>query len=239
MTHKFKTADAYPPQPVELTPARRNPAELLAKRDELGKESAVLQGRIARLERAKEAIAAIESELVQIGILEGAAMLRWVESDDGSAPPTGHAERRADLEAQLQPARAAARAGDAATASLSSQVTRVNTALTNLGPLLTRASAMVVAEEMVPLLDEMRAAVVEIEGIKSKINAGRNYLLGAANAMANGTGSPIFVELERFSLAARDAGQAVETDSTAHAAAFASLGARLGSDPTATLEATS
>jgi hypothetical protein len=57
--------------------------------------------------------------------------------------------------------------------------------------------------------------------------------------MANGTGSPIFVELERFSLAARDAGQAVETDSTAHAAAFASLGARLGSDPTATLEATS
>jgi hypothetical protein len=89
----------------------------------------------------------------------------------------------ADLEAQLQPARAAARAGDAATASLSSQVTRVNTALTNLGPLLTRASAMVVAEEMVPLLDEMRAAVVEIEGIKSKINAGRNYLLGAPTAM--------------------------------------------------------
>jgi hypothetical protein len=236
MTHKFKTADAYPPQPVELTPARRNLAELLAKRDELGKESDILQGRIARLARAKEAIAAIESELVTVGIQEAAAMLLWVEADDGSAPPTGHAERRADLEAQLQPARAAARAGDAATASLSSQITRVNNALTNLSAPLVQASAMIVREEMTPLLGEMAAAVTEIERCKARINAGLDYLNGAGQSLPGGMGYPIAQEFEKFSIAARDAGSARPTDRASHAAAFASLGARLGSDPSAKLE---
>jgi hypothetical protein len=233
---QFKTPDSYP---VELTPARRHLAELIDRRDELGKESDILIARIARLERAKEAIAAIESELIQVGILEGAAMLQWVEADDGSAPPTDHAERRAELEAQLQPARAAARAGDAATASLSSQITRVNTALTNLSAPLVAASAMVVREEMEPLLGEMAAAVTEIERCKARINAGLDYLNGVGQSLPGGMGYLIAQEFEKFSIAARNAGSALPTDRASHSAAFASLGARLGADPTATLEAVS
>jgi hypothetical protein len=233
---QFKTPTEYP---VELTPARRHLAELIAKRDEAGKESDVLQVRIARLVRAQDDVRKIESELTALGIQESAEMLSWVQRDDGTPAPAGFASRRADLESKLATARAAARAGDAATASLSSQVTRVNTGLANLSVPLSLAAAAVVAEEMTPLLDDMRAAVAEIERCKSKINAGRDYLIAAGQSLANGTGSPILMELEKFDLDARNAGSALPTDHAAHAAAFASLGARLRSDPTATLEATS
>ena len=236
MTHKFKTADAYPPEPVPMSGARRHLAELLAARDATGKESDVLQGRIARLARAQADVKKVEDELVALGIQESAAMLAWVNADDGSSPPTGYASRRAALEAQLQPARAAARAGDSATASLSSQITKVNAVLTNLSAPLALAAAMVVREEMDKLLPEMAAAVTEIERLKSKIGAGRNYLIAAGQSLANGMGAPIYRELEKYDLDARNAGSVFPTDHAAHAAAFASLGARLGSDPTAKLD---
>jgi hypothetical protein len=230
---QFKSADAYP---IPLSGARRHLAELIEARDERGRESDGLQARIARLARAQADVKKVEDEIVAVGIQESAEMLSWVQRDDSTPAPAGFASRRADLESKLATARAAARAGDAATASLSSQVTRVNTALANLSVPLALAAAAVVAEEMTPVLDDMRAAVVEIERCKSKINAGRDYLINAGMSLANGAGAPISMALERFDLDARNAGSALPTDHAAHAAAFASLAARLGSDPTAKLD---
>ena len=111
---KYQTADSYPPEPVELTPARRELAELLDARTAKSADLATLIARQAKLASAGADIETLQSELNALTAAAANSMRVWSELDTEAPPPVFDTKRRARIELSIAAARAARTAADRA-----------------------------------------------------------------------------------------------------------------------------
>jgi hypothetical protein len=185
-------------EPESLSAARHDIAELIEARDTALAELETLTARVAKLARAREAIAPLENELTAMSIRESAAALAWAEADDGSDAPAPDAARRSEIEAKLTAARAQAAAADGATRSVQSQFERVNATIRSISERIRQAAASVVVEEAEALFPEMTAAIVAAEALKGRIMAARSFMLVATDRPAGQAVGAITLPFETF-----------------------------------------
>jgi hypothetical protein len=219
----------------ELTPARRELAELLDARTTASAELANLTARAQRLARAKEAIAPLESELISLDASASAAALAWSELDDGSPAPVADAKRRAKVEAALLTARAAARAADSATVGLQPQVEKVGAHLRALEIHIQQAAANIVVEESMALLfPEVKAAIAAVEAVRGRVVAARKWMVSLTDRPEGQAAAPFTLNFQAFDREFNLASSRPEL--VADPAEWMSLASRLVGDHTATLE---
>jgi hypothetical protein len=180
------------------SPSRQRLAELIDSRETASAELATLTARAHRLERAKEAIAPLEAELIALSAAETGAMMRWSELDDGSPAPVSDAKRRAKIEAQLLAARAQARAADGATAGLMPQVERAGAALRSLDIHIKQAAANVVTEEAMKLFPDVKEAIAVVEAIRGRIVAARRFMASLTDRPEGQHAGPFTLNFELF-----------------------------------------
>jgi chromosome segregation ATPase len=231
---KFKSLDSYPAAPVELTASRRQLAELIEARDEASAELTTLTARVHRLDRAKETIAPLESELIALDQTERFAMTRWSELDDSSAAPVSDAKRRTKIEAALLTARAQARAADGATAGLMPQVERTGARIRALALHIQQAAANVVVEDaMSSLFPQVKESIAAAEAVRGRIVAVRNWMANLTNRAEGEAEGPIRLNFEAFDREFNEAsGRPLLNADMGEWFSFAS---RLAADHTATL----
>jgi hypothetical protein len=219
----------------KLSPNRERLAALIAERETGSAELAKLTARVHRLERAKETIAPLESELVALNIAETSAMARWSEADDGSPAPAADAKLRAKIEAQLLAARAQVRAADAATAGLMPQVEKVGAGLRSLSVHITQAAANVVVEDATSsLFPKVKEAIADVEAIRGRIVAARRFMASFTDRPEGQHAGPIQLDFEGFDRAFNEASG--RPTFVSDPAEWFGLASRLAVDPTAKLE---
>jgi hypothetical protein len=216
------------------TPARQRLAERIAARDAASAELETLTARVQRLDRARETIAPLESELTALNIAETGAMTRWSELDDGSPAPTPDSKRRAKITAALEAARAQARAADGATAGLLPQVQQVGERIRSLAIAIQQAAANVVVEDaMSSLFPDVKAAIATVEGIRGRIVAARHWMARLTDRAAGQPEGPFRLDFERFDREFNEASARPEL--VADLAEWFSYAAALQGDATATI----
>ncbi|MGB7976293.1 MAG: hypothetical protein WCF81_18545 [Roseiarcus sp.] len=90
-------------------------------------------------------------------------MLAWSEGSPDTPAPVSDTAKRSEVEAKLIAARAQSRAGDGATASVSSQVEKVSAAIRAISARIEQAAATVVVEEAEKLFPELADAIAALK----------------------------------------------------------------------------
>jgi hypothetical protein len=232
---KFTATPTPTPAVDELSPARRQLAELQDAREIAMAESKTLSERQARLQSAHATVATLETELARIAQAESFAALHWAEADDGSPAPLPDTSKRGEIEGKIAAAKAAARAADSATASVGAQLTKTNEHLAALQPRITQAAATIVAEEAEALFPELAEAIAAVEAVRIRITTAREFMIRATVAPAGKAVGAVRLNFERFDrgFELASARPMPASDGAGEWSGFAS---RLERDATATLE---
>jgi hypothetical protein len=233
---KYQTPDSYPVEPIELTPARRELAELLDARTANNADLATLLARQTKLGRAVADIGPLQSELNALTAAEANAMREWSELDTDTPPPVSDVKRRTKIEHAIAATRAARTAADGATAGLSPQITRVSSDIRSLALRIEQAVASIVTSEAMTLFPELKAGIAALEALKARVDGARRFMLTATEPLSGQVVGAVKLDFDRFDRELEHACARPTRAMVPDMSEWSSFASALAGDATATLE---
>ena len=202
---KFKPADSYEPEAVELSPNREALKSLNEARKASRETVSELQERLNRLAALKAAVAPLEAELQALDATEADALAQWSATPDAPAPESDVAARD-DILVRLAGARQRIASAEQATASVAHVLDTANARAAELERSVPALVAAVLIDEARALLPGVVEATAALAKARGRYSALRKFLLERAEAAKDvAARSGFFHDLERLDKEAANA----------------------------------
>ena len=224
---KFKPANSYEPEAVELTPNRQALAELIAERDAARDAAKAETESSAKLGSVHDDVTPARAAVAALDAQNSIAWSNWSKGLVNGRP-VADAARRAQLVAELADAELASAAAKAAQDVCQANVERLSRTLSQMNAKVLEAAQICAVEEAADLLPKIREAIANAEELHRQLEAARAE---AAKGLGSfGVSSAVAPALERFDNARRAAEERPLPSVNPHGAQWAKFVAALTQD---------